>query len=279
VPPVDAEELRDVLPRCDADQVLVLDPEGETTGTVFYFPGCGSERLRGRVAMAALHLMLETGTRVVVPPPYLCCGFPHRAAADRDAHGRIVLRDTIIFSQIREMFGYVEFDAIVVSCGTCREALRAMEAEAIFGCKVVDVSRHALDRGLRVREGGDAMYHAPCHDSLDGKAVALLKRAGVAAHPVPYCCSEAGTLALSRPDITDAMLHRKVAALAEAIEERPKDRVILTNCPSCMQGLGRTASLGVQPRHIAEELAERASGRDWLDRFREQAARAVAIRF
>jgi FAD/FMN-containing dehydrogenase/Fe-S oxidoreductase len=279
VAPVDAEELRDVLPRCEADQVLVLEPEGEVTGTVFYFPGCGSERLRGRVGMASLHLMIETGTRVVVPPPFLCCGFPHRAAADRDAHGRIVLRDTIIFSQIREMFGYVDFDAIVVSCGTCREALRAMEAEAIFGCKVVDVSRHALDRGLRVAGGGAAMYHAPCHDSLDGKALALLTRAGIEAHAVPHCCSEAGTLSLSRPDITDAMLHRKAQALAEAIEERPKERVVLTNCPSCMQGLGRNAALGVEPRHIAEDLAERASGRDWLERFRDHAARAVVVRF
>jgi FAD/FMN-containing dehydrogenase/Fe-S oxidoreductase len=279
VTPVDAEELRDVLPRCAEDQVLVLEPERERTGTVFYFPGCGSERLRGRVGMAALHLMLETGTRVVVPPPYMCCGFPHRAAADRDAHGRIVLRDTIVFSQIREMFGYVDFDAIVVTCGTCREALRAMEAEAIFGCKVVDVSRHALDRGLVVKPGGAAMYHTPCHDSLDGKAVAVLKRAGVEAHAVPHCCSEAGTLSLSRPDITDAMLHRKRLAIAAEIEERPKERVILTNCPSCMQGLGRNAALGVEPRHIAEELAERASGRGWLERFREQAARAVVVRF
>jgi FAD/FMN-containing dehydrogenase/Fe-S oxidoreductase len=279
VPPVDAEELRDALPRCAEDQVLVLEPEGDVTGTVFYFPGCGSERLRGRVGMAALHLMVESGSRVVVPPPFMCCGFPHRAAADRDAHGRIVLRDTIVFSQIREMFGYLDFDAIVVTCGTCREALRAMEAEAIFGCKVVDVSRHALDRGLQVRAGGAAMYHAPCHDSLDGKAIPVLKRAGIEAHAVPHCCSEAGTLSLSRPDITDAMLHRKRHAFAEALEERPGERVVLTNCPSCMQGLGRNAALGVEARHIAEELAERASGRDWVERFREHAARAVVVRF
>ena len=32
---------------------------------------------------------------------------------------------------------------------------------------------------------------------------------------VPHCCSEAGTLALSRPDITDAMLDRKRGAFAE----------------------------------------------------------------
>jgi Fe-S oxidoreductase len=75
------------------------------------------------------------------------------------------------------------------------------------------------------------------------------------------------------------MLHRKAQALAAAIEERPKERVVLTNCPSCMQGLGRNAALGVEPRHIAEDLAERASGRDWLERFREHAARAVVVRF
>src|SRR3982751_4682400 len=44
-----------------------------------------------------------SGPRVVLPPPYLCCGFPAYANARTEQHGRMVLRDTIVFSQIREM--------------------------------------------------------------------------------------------------------------------------------------------------------------------------------
>jgi FAD/FMN-containing dehydrogenase/Fe-S oxidoreductase len=280
VPPADPGTLRSVLPRCEPDQALVLEPDGDARATVFYFPGCGSERLFSRVAKAAVHLLLETGTRVVLPPPFLCCGFPHHANAKEEAHGRTVLRDTIVFSQMREMFRYLDFDAVVVTCGTCREALGAMEAGKIFGCDVVDVARFALSRGLSVPGGGAYLYHTPCHDSLDGKGPEVLaKLGGLAAERVPHCCSEAGTLALSRPDITDAMLHRKRAALEESLREHAGAKVMLTNCPSCLQGLGRHHDLPLEVRHVAVELARAASGAAWEQRFAVRAARATAVRF
>ncbi|MBK9519896.1 MAG: DUF3683 domain-containing protein [Anaeromyxobacter sp.] len=281
VPPVPSETLRDVLPACEADQVLVLEPEGEPRSTVFYFPGCGSERLHSTVSMAALHVLLATGARVVLPPPYLCCGFPARVNAKEELHSRQVLRDTILFSQIREMFSYLEFDACVVTCGTCREGLETMGAERLFGDRVVDVAGYAAEQGLTVPGGGDYLYHAPCHDSLDGKAGAVLGRLGGfgSVVAVPHCCSEAGTLSLSRPDITEKMLHRKQDAFGEALHEHPGRSVVLTNCPSCVQGLGRSRGLGVEARHIAVALAEKLSGAGWLDRFRAEAARAHAVHF
>jgi Fe-S oxidoreductase len=97
---------------------------------------------------------------------------------------------------------------------------------------------------------------------------------------VPHCCSEAGTLALSRPDITDAMLHRKRAALAAARGAEPgPPPLLLTNCPSCLTGLGRNRDLGVEPRHVAVELARALSGPDWLELLRRRAAGAQAVRF
>jgi len=272
--------LRDLLPPCGPDQVLVLEPEREAQATAFYFPGCGSERLHSSVSMAALHLLLETGTRVVLPPPFLCCGFPAWANAEVEQHGRAVLRDTILFSQIREMFGYLRFDAVAVTCGTCREALGAMEAAKIFQAPIVDVARFAEGRGLSVKLTGAYLYHAPCHDSLDGKAEALLHSVGGAeVEAVPHCCSEAGTLALSRPDITDAMLHRKREAFRGALASRPQGGVVLTNCPSCLSGLDRSHAMGLHPRHIAVELARALSGDGWVEKLRSRVAGAQAVRF
>ncbi len=309
VPPPDAATLRDVLPECRPDQVLVVEPDrrgeaasargplggepdrrlaaaaagaepgGEARRTVFYFPGCGSERLYSSVGMAALHLLLETGTRVILPPPFLCCGFPAHVNARTGQHGRTVLRDTILFTQIREMFAYLAFDAVVLTCGTCKEGLEGMEAAKIFGAPIVDVARFAVENGLELPERREALYHAPCHDSLEGKAAEVMARAGYRLEPVPHCCSEAGTLALSRPDISDSMLHRKRAALRQALAGRPAGATILTNCPSCVQGLGRNAGLGVRPRHVAVELAARLSGEGWREALRAQAARAKAIHF
>jgi FAD/FMN-containing dehydrogenase/Fe-S oxidoreductase len=283
--PVPSETLRDVIPACEPDQVLVFEPEAEAARTVFYFPGCGSERLQSHVAMAALHVLVSLGTRVILPPPFLCCGYPAHFNAAMDQHTRNVLRDTILFSQIREMFSYLSFDACVVTCGTCREGLAEMDAGKLFGGRLVDVAAYAQERGLRLDGNGAPaaagfLYHAPCHDSLEGKAGELLVKLGGFGdvQAVPHCCSEAGTLALSRPDITDAMLHRKRGALEAAMDGR-RGVTVLTNCPSCVQGLGRNRPMGVEPKHLAVALAERMSGEGWLAAFRAVAARAHAVHF
>ncbi len=278
LPPVPAQTLRDVLPDCAPDQVLVFEPETTAKTTVLYFPGCGSERLHSGISMAAIHLLLEVGSRVVVPPPFLCCGFPAHVNAKREQHARILLRDTILFSQIRIMFAHLDFDACVVTCGTCLESLRTMEADRLFGGRVADIAPYLLERGLHLEGQEDRLYHAPCHDSLEGQAARILGGLGGFGQltAVPHCCSEAGTLALSRPDITDAMLHRKGEALQEAMGGRP-GTPLLTNCPSCLQGLGRQPGLKV--RHLAEALAEKHSGPTWKDQFQRQAARATAVTF
>ncbi|NTV45124.1 MAG: FAD/FMN-binding oxidoreductase [Chlorobiales bacterium] len=281
VPPVPEKTLRDVLPPCEPDQVLVFEPStGEAKSTVFYFPGCGSERLNSVISMATIHILLETGTRVILPPPFLCCGFPAHVNAQSDQYTGIVLRNTVMFSQIRDMFSYLNFDACVISCGTCREGLENMQTEKLFGGKLLDVSRYAYEKGLRVEGSDNYLYHAPCHDSLSGKAQELLSGLGGFGKitEVPHCCSEAGTLALSRPDITDSMLARKRGAIAEAMENAPK-ATILTNCPSCVQGLGRNRDIGVEPKHIIVALAEKYSGPDWKERFLSQASRATPIIF
>ncbi|HWT65632.1 MAG TPA: DUF3683 domain-containing protein [Terracidiphilus sp.] len=280
--PVPAKTLRDYLPDCERDQVLVFEPASAKSGvgdvrTVFYFPGCGSERLFSDISMAAIHLLLETGVRVVLPPPFLCCGFPAQANAKTVQRSRTVLRDSILFAQIREMFMHIDFDACVVTCGTCREGLVEMNAAGLFG-RIVDVAAYLNKAGLKAGGSGEYLYHAPCHDSLEGKAVQTLKQLGgfdeIAA--VPHCCSEAGTLSLSRPDITDAMLHRKREAIREASSAaRP---TMLTNCPSCIQGLGRNRDV-VEAKHIAVALAEKHSGKDWDKRFADAAKKATAIRF
>jgi len=282
VPPVPEKTLRDVLPPCESDQVLVFEPAGkEATSTVFYFPGCGSERLHSTISMASIHILLETGTRVVLPPPFLCCGFPLNVNAKSEEYASIVLRNTVMFSQIREMFSYLDFEACVISCGTCMEGLENMDAPKLFGNRIVDVSRYAYEKGMRVDGGAtESLYHAPCHDSLKGKACDLLRDVGGFGKvtDVPHCCSEAGSLALSRPDITDSMLHRKREALKESMHGA-ETATILTNCPSCVQGLGRNREMGVEPKHIAIALAEKHSGADWMDKFLVQAGKASAVMF
>lgn len=265
VPKSSKDTLRSILPKITHHQALVIEPDKETEKTVFYFPGCGSERLFSQVSKAAVYILLKSGTRVVLPPSYLCCGFPVKANAKEMQHSQVNLRDTIILSHIREMLQDVKFDAVVVSCGTCREELEDIKIPDLFDCRLMDVSEYALSSGLEIRCGDIRFYHAPCHDSLDGKAIKLLEqKCGFEMKATSHCCSEAGTMALSRPDITSKMLEKKRASIKEGLEKAGLQKgVILTNCPSCLQGLGRNQASGMVPRHITEELAIKIGGSDW----------------
>jgi D-lactate dehydrogenase (cytochrome) len=135
-------------------------------------------------------------------------------------------------------------------------------AESIFKSPIMDISAFALENGISANGSGPCLYHAPCHDSLQGKAMVILAQLpGYEVTASPHCCSESGTMPLSRPDIANAMLERKRESLKKAIAGSP--RVVLTNCPACIQGLGRNQDLGIVPRHLAVELALKTGGDTW----------------
>ncbi|MBU2511169.1 DUF3683 domain-containing protein [bacterium] len=278
--PAAAESIWDILPTCEENQALVISPLTEPNRAVFYFPGCGSERLFSDIAKAAVYILLKIGLQVVLPPPYLCCGFPAKVNAKTDSHTRITLRNSILFSQISKMFNYLNLDACLVSCGTCMEALIDIGGDSIFKAPIEDVSRFVVKNGLSVDVNDSCLYHTPCHDSLKGTAAALFQNYGVYnLVNVPHCCSEAGTMALSRPDITDSLRQRKAIAIEEAMSKTDVTTTLLTNCPSCLQGLGRNSRLKVQPRHIAVDLAMKAGGENWSDQFQKMLNNVEVVRF
>jgi FAD/FMN-containing dehydrogenase/Fe-S oxidoreductase len=264
VTPLSRGTLRDVLPVSGWNHSLCIEPPEPAALTVFYFPGCGSERMFSKISIAAIYILLKSKTRVVLPPAFLCCGYPAQVNAKTAVQGRQVLKNAIIFSQIREMLGYLSFDACVVSCGTCREALEQMDMQDIFGCGIQDVCGFVLKTGAEIDANETCLYHRPCHDSLDAQGEILLESCGYRVTPVPHCCSEAGTLSLSRPDISNALLARKQRTLSGIIGASGHSGIkLLTHCPSCLQGLGRNADMNVTPRHIAEALAIQIGGNDW----------------
>ena len=278
VPAVANRPLTAFYPRRDGlNHALVVAPASASTATAFYFPGCGSERLHADIALGAIFLMIKVGVRVVLPPPFLCCGFPARANAKSDLCSRQEIRNTIIFNQMRSMLGYLDFDGCVVTCGTCRESLMRTDTAAIFDAPVVDVAGFTLARGLEVQLPEACVYHQPCHDSLDGRGEALLRQLapkGVAT--VPHCCSEAGTLAMSRPDIAAAMLARKRDALRSPRTEH-RAHQLLTNCPACITGLGRQQLTA--PKHLTVALAEAIDRDNWRKIAVDRLADAEVIPF
>ena len=279
--PASPRPLGSMLPQCTEHEALLLRPLGATNKTVFYFPGCGSERLYGDIGMASLYLLLKNNIRVVLPPPNLCCGFPAKVNAKKKMAGQISLRDTIILTQIREMLGHLTFDAFLISCGTCRESLHEMGCAEIFDCRIEDVSQFVLENGncqYGRKKSEPILYHTPCHDSFDGDGSSLLGRLYTTVTNVANCCSEAGTLAISRPDISYAMLQRKRQAIAAATLGN-ETALIATNCPSCISGLGRNEDLHIVPKHMAVLLAEMLGGQGWAKEFSGLVTEAEKVTF
>jgi len=259
--------LFDFLPECNENQALVFEPVIPNGKTYFYFPGCGSERMFPEISMSAIYLMLKSGAKVIIPPRFLCCGFPMGVNGKEKIHNKVILRDTIIFSQIRDMFKHLNFDAVAVTCGTCKEALTHMGIAEIFETEIKDVMA-LLEYNFKSEE--QYLYHKPCHDSLEDNGMKIIKKnIGENVKYVPHCCSEAGTLALSRPDITDAMRSKKSCSLEESITIGDKQYIMLTNCPSCIQGLNKQSFKELYIDHLVSYVAKITGGKNWKTEFKK----------
>lgn len=259
----DLTTLRTLLPKTMKNQALVLEPEEEAISNVFYFPGCGSERVFSKISMASIYLLLKNRNRVILPPSFICCGYPFQVNARKKDFETIVLENTIIFSGIRAIFSDLDFNGCIVSCGTCMEALNSLEADKIFSSEVLDIGQYILNQNKEIKFETNHLYHQPCHDSLTDNGIRMLKEHSNASKikKLDHCCSEAGTMALSRPDISYSMFKRKQETLKNLNCSEYKS--IITNCPSCLQGLGRLQTKELQPIHLAEELAVLTGGKNW----------------
>ncbi|MBA4367938.1 MAG: hypothetical protein C0403_09915, partial [Desulfobacterium sp.] len=73
--------------------------------------------------------------------------------------------------------------------------------------------------------------------------------------------------------------NRKEGSILSVIENPDQKTVILTNCPSCIQGLGRHSGHHIHPRHIAHELALQVGGEKWENELRILSKKAEVIQF
>jgi len=89
------------------------------------------------------------------------------------------------------------------------------------------------------------------------------------------CCGEAGTFAVSRPDIATQLRFRKQEELQKGIKQltgknkaKAGNVKMLTSCPACQQGLSRYADdTGLETDYIVVELAKALLGDDWQQQF------------
>ena len=262
----------------DKNMIPILrDPKKANGRAVFYFPGCGSERLFSQVGIATQAMLFDLGVNVVLPPSYLCCGYPSTASGDHKQGDQITYDNRVLFHRLKNALSYLDFEAVIVSCGTCYDQLERYHLKEVFqDAPLIDIHEYLMTQGVSVDnvEGVQYMYHEPCHNPLKrhgSEAVisSLLHKESVESEE---CCAEAGTLAVAHPEISGKIRARKEEKMAEASAELAlkgdEPQKILTSCPACLQGLSRLEeSSGVEADYIVVELAKQLHGDDWQEKF------------
>ncbi|MGA0891209.1 MAG: FAD-binding and (Fe-S)-binding domain-containing protein, partial [Burkholderiaceae bacterium] len=257
----------------DSNYVPVIrNPNATTTDSeaVFYFPGCGSERLFSQVGLATQAMLWHVGVQTVLPPGYLCCGYPQRGAGQFDKAEKIITDNRVLFHRVANTLNYLDIKTVVVSCGTCYDQLSGYEFDKIFpGCRIMDIHEFLMEKGVRLESvtGVRYMYHDPCHSPMKQhqplKVVNQLMNSEVNGKISnnDRCCGESGTLAVTRPDISTQVRFRKEEEMrkgAQALRDSAGQESvvkILTSCPSCLQGLNRyREDVAVEADYIVVEI-------------------------
>ena len=251
---------------------------------VFYFPGCGSERLFSQVGLATQAMLFELGVQTVLPPGYLCCGYPQTAGGQADKGEAITAANRVLFHRVANTLNYLDIKTVIVSCGTCMDQLLKYEFEKIFpGCRLLDIHEYLMEKGVKLDgvSGEHYLYHDPCHTPMKTHAPLKVANALLGGSPdsgavrlSDRCCGESGTLAVSRPDISTQIRFRKeeeIRADVAALGANRQPVKLLTSCPSCLQGLARYSDdTGTTPDYIVIELAKKLLGEDWMERYVEK---------
>ncbi|MFK8081354.1 MAG: DUF3683 domain-containing protein [Granulosicoccus sp.] len=272
-------ENRDYVP-------IVRDPAKTTddSDAVFYFPGCGSERLFSQVGLATLAMLFDTGSKTVLPPGYLCCGYPQTSTGDVDKGKQITTENRVLFHRVANTLNYMDIKTVIVSCGTCMDQLMKYEFEQIFpGCRLLDIHEYLMEKGYSLDgvSGEHYVYHDPCHSPM--KTYQPLKvTEALLGKPViqsDRCCGEAGTFAVARPDIASQVRKRKADELVGNLQHYDveagitnHDVKMMTSCPACVQGLSRYRDeTGLDTDYIVVELAKGLFGENWASEFVDKA--------
>jgi len=274
---------------------IIRNPKSTTVDSeaVFYFPGCGSERLFSQVGLATQAMLWEAGVQTVLPPGYLCCGYPQRGSGQYDKAEKIVTDNRVLFHRVANTLNYLDIKTVVVSCGTCYDQLAGYEFDKIFpGCRIIDIHEFLLEKGMKLDgvTGTRYMYHDPCHTPIKTMDPVKLVNELMGAEKDGYkiekndrCCGESGTLAVTRPDISTQVRFRKEEEIrkgaaklrsipvvagdapAQAAAANGPDVKILTSCPSCLQGLSRyNEDANIEADYIVVEIARQVLGENWM---------------
>ncbi|MBF0265549.1 MAG: DUF3683 domain-containing protein [Gammaproteobacteria bacterium] len=247
---------------------------------VFYFPGCGSERLFSQIGLATINMLYNIGVQTVLPPGYLCCGYPQSAAGEAEKGQQISTDNQVLFHRMANTLNYMDIRTIIVSCGTCMDQLLKYQFSKIFPeCRLLDIHEYLNEKGISLDSNDTQyIYHEPCHSPMKHQDPLKVSSNLLSSDVIlsDRCCGEAGTLAVSRPDISTQLRFRKKEELLKnkASLDANKPTKLLTSCPACQQGLSKYENdTNMNVDYIVVELCNKLYGNNWQTDFIKAASK------
>lgn len=245
----------------------------QTPPNVGLFVTCLVDLFRPTVGFAAIKLLEDAGCRVEVPAAQTCCGQPAYNSGDR-ADTKVIARSVVA--------AFENFDYVVAPSGSCAGMIRKhypalLATEPAWAARATALAEKTYElvsfladilRVTRVdaRFAGSVTYHDSCSGlrelgvqrqprqllrSVDGLELKELPDADV-------CCGFGGTFCVKYPDISNAIVEKKAAAVAAtgAGTLLAGDLGCLMNMAGKLQRTGERT----KTRHVAEVLAGMTDG-------------------
>ncbi len=236
---------------------------------VSLFVTCLVDQLRPTVGRATVEVLRRAGCRVEFDPRQTCCGQPAFNSGYRREAADVARRFLGLFE---------DADAVVLPSGSCAAMVKHMaelfprDSPERERAQRVAAKTHELARFL-VRElgiddlgasfAGRLSWHDACHGLRDlglreepRRLIARVRGAElVEAGRAEDCCGFGGTFSVKYPEISVAIVERKIEELAAL----GVDAVVSSDASCLLQIGGRLSRLGVPVRtlHLAELLASR----------------------
>ena len=243
------------------------------------FTGCIMDVSEKAIHDSTLNLLRKIGCEVVVPGNQVCCGALHVHSGDRKTAQEFAVKNLSAFEPRN-------LDAIITNAAGCGAQLKeyhnlfsegnsdAKINWSSFENKIIDVleflSGHSelLEKLPFMDDDDTILYDAPCHlmhaQKVDENPRNLLNRLpGVTLVPLTesnWCCGSGGIYNLVQPDLSKAVLERKIESVRQTLRAFPEAKSIITGNPGCLYQIRaglRSNDIDLQILHPAVYLMDR----------------------
>lgn len=259
-----AAEVGPSFPRWSGRQLIAQERKNEEPlvsprDSVVYFLGCAKNNLYGEAALATWRVLRRNAVQATLPRA-VCCGLPAHSAGDLDGARALARRNLRILGPTS--------GAIVVDESSCAshlkhlpELFRGLPEERemrVLADRVVDITVYLDKLGIKTPGylAGTVAWHDPCHlrhheGVIEAPRNLIRQIPGttlVESTLEPGCCGGAGAILLTQPELSDAILERRLAGFRAAGAE-----AIITGGPSCVTQY-RRAKDGLPVYYLSEYL-------------------------